>query len=93
MFLGSLESSLMELIWKHGDLTVKKAMRLMGPDKAPAYTTVMTVLTRLAEKGLLYRHLVDRIYIYRPNTSRDEFVAERLQLIRDCISRNFKEQL
>lgn len=89
IFMGPVEASLMELAWKHETLTVKKALRLLGPDSTPAYTTVMTVLTRLTDKGLLTRERDGRNYIYRPIGSRRDFVQQRLDTIHGCLRKNF----
>jgi predicted transcriptional regulator len=61
--LGALERDVMNVLWedRHGDLTVREVA-----DQLPnyAYTTIATVLTRLADKGLvtLVRH--DRLLRY-----------------------------
>ena len=44
-----------------------------------AYTTAMTVLTRLWAKGLLARDRVGKAYVYRPAMSEAELTAGRMQ--------------
>ena len=56
----------------------------------PAYTTVMTVLSRLAEKGLLIRRKEGRTFEYSPRLKRSEFIAERIQIIQSCLEKNFE---
>jgi predicted transcriptional regulator len=90
VFMGPTEAALMELAWRHKTLTVKKTIRLLEPVSKPAYTTVMTVLSRLADKGLLTRKLDGRNYIYRPGLDRKSYVQNRLRLIRSCLRRNFR---
>jgi predicted transcriptional regulator len=41
-----------------------------------AYTTIKTVLDRLADKGLATRHPQGRAWTYRAAASRDGFIAE-----------------
>ena len=89
VFLGPTETRLMELAWKHGQLTVKKALFHLGDKNPPAYTTVMTVLSRLAEKGLLAREKDGRTFVYRPGLDRAAFIKERVRRVRDCLKRNF----
>jgi len=43
-----------------------------------AYTTVMTILVRLWEKGMLEREPRGRAFAYRPVTGRDEWTAARM---------------
>jgi hypothetical protein len=55
VFLGPIEAQLMDLAWQKKNLTVKTALFSLGSEKKLAYTTVMTVLARLAKKGLLQK--------------------------------------
>lgn len=89
VFLGSMEARLMELAWKHGDLTVKKALSLLGTNSRPAYTTVMTVLSRLADKGLLVREKEGRHFAYRASVDRETFLADRIRRVKTCLKKNF----
>lgn len=88
VFLGPTEARVMELAWKHGELTVKKALTFLGENKR-AYTTIMTVMARLYEKGLLVREKDGRNFVYRPAIERDEFIRERVKMVRECLKRNF----
>jgi predicted transcriptional regulator len=49
-----------------------------------AYTTVMTVLTRLAAKGLIERTRSGRSYVYRASTDASEVTARRMQQLLDA---------
>jgi len=89
VFLGPTEAELMELAWEHKTLTVKSALFFLGDRTPRAYTTVMTVLARLADKGLLTRRKDGRTYAYSPAVSRDEFLQSRTTAVRDCLKRNF----
>lgn len=71
--LGSLESRIMEAMWRLGEASVREITDEIARAGTPAYTTVMTVMTRLTEKGLLSRARADRAYAYRPATSREEY--------------------
>ncbi|MBF6600024.1 MAG: BlaI/MecI/CopY family transcriptional regulator [Dehalococcoidia bacterium] len=71
--LGSLESRIMEAMWRLGEASVREITDEIAQAGSPAYTTVMTVMTRLTDKGLLSRALADRAYAYRPATSREEY--------------------
>ena len=56
--LGELESEIMEIIWRQKDtVSVKDITEVLGKKRQIAYTTVMTIMTRLANKGVLVRHL------------------------------------
>src|SRR5660398_211308 len=71
--LGDLEAEIMECMWDLGYASVRRVHECLQEDRNIAYTTVMTVMTRLAEKGLLDRMQEGRAYIYSPVQSRDAF--------------------
>jgi predicted transcriptional regulator len=65
---GPLEAEVMDAIWSAAaPLAVRQVVdQLNGARSEPlAYTTVMTVMSRLAEKGVLTRSKVGRGYLYR----------------------------
>lgn len=65
----------MELLWAEGEATVRSVAERLPGGKRPAYTTVMTVMARLADKGLLVRSPSGRAYVYRPAKTREEYLA------------------
>lgn len=67
--LGTLERTVMDIVWARGDTTVKDACERLGQDVA--YTTVMTTMDRLFKKGLLTRERAGRAFVYRAAASRD----------------------
>jgi predicted transcriptional regulator len=68
----------METLWDAGDawLTVRGVHDVLGKDRDIAYTTVMTVLDRMARKDLVERRRDGRAWQYRPAQSRGEMTAE-----------------
>jgi predicted transcriptional regulator len=76
---GELEQAVMEILWSHtGSLSVREVHELLARDRALAYTTVLTVLDRLAKKGNVLRTLEGRAWLYRPTRSRVDEVANRV---------------
>ncbi len=73
--LGHLESTLMEILWRHGALSVKALVDHL--DRPLAYTTVMTTLDRLYKKGLLERRKQDRAFVYSPKLTFREWIRRR----------------
>ncbi len=71
--LGKLEAQIMELLWSDSPATVHDIHGKLKQTRKVAYTTVMTVMSRLAEKGLLKRKKQGYSYLYRPVSSRQEF--------------------
>jgi predicted transcriptional regulator len=63
--LGDLERAVMEVVWSRGAVTVRDVQDALTPRRALAYTTVMTVMARLADKGILHRRRRGRAFVYR----------------------------
>lgn len=67
----------MEELWRSDEaLSVREVHSRVTADRALAYTTVMTVLDRLAKKKVVERRRDGRAWIYRPAQSREQMVAE-----------------
>lgn len=77
--LGDLERTVMQALWGAGTpLTGREvATALARPDLA--YTTVLTVLTRLEKKDLVRRDSTARAHTYVAVASREDHVAELMQ--------------
>jgi predicted transcriptional regulator len=77
--LGALEAEVMELIWGRADwVAVNDLLAALGGHRR-AYTTVMTIVTRLCDKGLLERERRGRGFVYRPVLSKEELAAQTLR--------------
>lgn len=73
--LGSLEAKVMDVSWSHQDNFLSVRDVLAELEGGLAYTTVMTVMNRLYEKGVLRRRRSGRAWMYRPSMSREAFAA------------------
>ncbi len=83
--LGPLESEVMGALWSAGEpLTVRTVLDRLNRGRRPplAYTTVMTVLSRLADKEILRRRRVGRGYAYEPAVDDEAEIAVR-EVVRD----------
>ena len=83
--LGPLEAEVMQVLWPAGEpLSVRAVMDEMnrGRETPLAYTTVMTVMARLAEKEILTRQLHGRGYLYEPAVPDAATIAVR-NVVRD----------
>lgn len=76
---GELEARVLRALWAaDGPCTPRDVHAALGPEHELAYTTVMTILVRLWQKGMLDREPSGRSYTYRPVESQDERVATRM---------------
>lgn len=78
--LGPLEAEVMGVLWAAGGpVSVREVVdRLNAGRTSPlAYTTVMTVLSRLAGKGILSRRQEGRGFVYTPVVADTAEIAVR----------------
>lgn len=89
--LGELETAVMEMCWQRDEVTVRDIWAALQPTRALAYTTVMTIMQRLATKGILSARKQGKTYYYQATAQPDELLAQRAQAaVRDVLS-NFGE--
>lgn len=74
--LGKLESEIMEIVWQsQSPISVRSVTEILHQQRKIAYTTVMTIMGRLTEKGLLKRNKSGKAYVYQPSYSKDKFLT------------------
>jgi predicted transcriptional regulator len=77
--VGDLESEVLELLWSaRAWLSGREVWDRLG-DAVRAYTTVMTVLGRLVEKGLVERTEEGGAHRYRAAGDPDELTAQAIR--------------
>lgn len=70
--LGLQELQIMKVVWERGRVTVRDVYEVLRARRQVAYTTVMTTMTILDQKGFLKRTPgEDRAFVYEPARSRD----------------------
>lgn len=86
--LGELESEIMEIIWQSKEpVSVGTITQNLQKKRQIAYTTVMTIMGRLVEKGLLKRQESGKAYIYKFVYSKDRFLTRvSRQIIKNFIA-------
>ena len=83
--LGSAELEVLKVLWERGPSTVRDVLTLLHErGRKVAYTTVLTVLTRLEQKGVVGSDRSDQAYVYRAKASREKVTMARLRaMVRD----------
>lgn len=66
----------MDLVWRKGlaSFAVSDVLALLEKRRDIAYTTVMTTIARLYDKGLLKRVRDGKRYLYSPKLTREQFL-------------------
>lgn len=80
--LSDSESEIMEIIWRNGQTCVRDVLKELKKRKKIAYTTVMTVMSRLHEKGVLKRKMNGRgAFVYEPISDKKTFIEKKTEKI------------
>lgn len=80
--LGAAELEVLRALWDGGPVTVRQVMNeLHGRGRNVAYTTVLTFLTRLEQKGYVTSDKSGMAYVYRAMLSRDRVTRSRLRTL------------
>lgn len=94
-FMGDLEVEIMELVWEIANptVTVRDVYELLRERRTIAYTTVMTTMVRLAEKGIL--RIVDKSGLanrYIPEKSREDYIQSLVSKILGIFFKQFPDE-
>jgi BlaI family penicillinase repressor len=76
--LAPLELACMNILWPIGEGTVRQIRDQLAALRPRAYTTIMTIMNRLARKGVVERRKAGRAYLYRPNLTANQARAHAL---------------
>ena len=80
------ELAIMKVVWRLDKATVRDVYETLRESRHIAYTTVMTMMKILEDKGYLKKSLVDRAHVYRPAQRRQQVVGA---MLRDFLDRVF----
>ena len=89
--LGDLEAEVMKIVWKSDKATVREVYEQLRLEKNLAYTTIMTIMGRLAEKGLLAKESQGNAYVYTPTISERDFATKVVSEVLDGLLEEFAE--
>lgn len=81
--LAPLELDCMNTLWGMREATVREIRDGLAVKLPRAYTTIMTIMDRLARKGVVERRKAGRSYIYRPQLSIDDARRQAMRQVVD----------
>ncbi|MGD0359419.1 MAG: BlaI/MecI/CopY family transcriptional regulator [Bryobacteraceae bacterium] len=84
--LTDQELEIMKVVWERQTTTVRDVYEALLERRKVAYTTVMTMMKILEQKGYLIRNQVDRAYVYRPAEPKNRVIRA---MVRDFVNRVF----
>lgn len=80
------ELEVLQITWEHGPCTVREAMELLDYDPPRAYTSVMSLMNVMSDKGLLKRTPRGRAFVYAAKAPRDRTLK---RMVGDLLERAF----
>lgn len=89
--LGPLEGEVMEIVWDRREATVRDVHKALADKRRIAYTTVMTTMGRLTEKGLLKRVEEQPAHHYFPAVSREQYANSTVKSVVDWLVNHFRD--
>ena len=84
--LTAQELEIMKIVWQLETATVREVYEELLKSRKIAYTTVMTMMGILEQKGRLSKTTRDRAYVYRPTETQEEVVGS---MVHDFVTRVF----
>jgi BlaI family penicillinase repressor len=91
--LAPLELDCMNTLWPLEEATVREIRDRLAPRRARAYTTIMTIMDRLARKGVVERRKAGRAYVYRAKLAAAEARSQALAQVVDGFFGGSKDAL
>src|SRR6185503_4696566 len=80
------ELAIMKIVWRLETATVRDVYEALRAIRPVAYTTVMTMMKILEDKGFVQKTMVERAHVYRPAKPRQQVVGA---MVRDFVDRVF----
>jgi predicted transcriptional regulator len=84
--LTGQELEIMKIVWERERVTVRDVYEALLEHRKVAYTTVMTMMKILEQKGFLKKSQEDRAYLYRAAQPKRQVIAV---MVRDFVNRVF----
>jgi predicted transcriptional regulator len=75
---GALQRRVMRVLWDLGEGGVDQVRRALPAKHRGAYTTIQTVLNRLAERGLVSRERKSNVIRYSPAVTESDYYSRSL---------------
>jgi BlaI family penicillinase repressor len=80
------ELEVLQIIWEHGPCSVREVMNLLSPKRSRAYTSIMSLMSVMADKGMLRQKADGKAFIYSAKVSRNKTQS---RMLADLLNRAF----
>ena len=93
--ISTLEADILDIVWEKGKTTVREVHETMLNREVSKkkkgfipYTTVMSTMNLLSEKGLLKQNKSAKTYLYSANISRSQLAKNSIKAVADKVLKN-----
>jgi BlaI family transcriptional regulator, penicillinase repressor len=83
--VSDAELEVLKILWTHGPATVREVEKQLGRRRKWAYTTILTLLTRLREKGCVKQDRAADAHVFRAAITRDQLLGRRLKELAESV--------
>ena len=98
--ISNLEADIMKIVWKKEEVTVREVHESMLRKEVGSresgftpYTTVMSTMTTLAEKGILKQNRIGKTYIYSAAIKKEELSKSIIETVADTLLEGASREL
>ena len=82
-----VELEILQVLWSHQPATVREVVDVLNQSRTRAYTSILSMLNVMFDKGLVKRELRGRAHVYRAASSREKTLG---RVVRDLLGRVFQ---
>lgn len=82
-----VELEILQVLWEHQPATVREVVDVLNESRPRAYTSILSMLNVMFDKGLVKRELRNRAHLYRASNSREKTLG---RVVRDVLGRVFQ---
>lgn len=93
-FFGPLEAKVMDVLWnRETHLTIKEVQQVLQREKATKFNTVMTIMNRLVDKGILEKRVEGRSSVFKPVQTKHEFLHAQSKQMAHALTEQFGQMI
>jgi predicted transcriptional regulator len=82
-----VELEILHVLWEHQPATVREVVDVLNQSRPRAYTSILSMLNVMFDKGLVVRQMQGRAHVYRARQSRDRTLGV---VVKDLLGRAFQ---
>lgn len=82
-----VELEILQVLWERQPATVREVVDVLNESRPRAYTSILSMLNVMFEKGLVKRDMRGRAHVYRASSSREKTLGG---VVRDVLGRVFE---